>query len=773
MQVIDALISELRESGSYNSAVQAAPSVILWTDGAREWESSLPLLRGRLPELVVLGEYLPEIRQGPAIWIKCVIEGVLDEVQLPEDYTPIIYLPGIERRDLRAISTCPDRLKPLAELQYRGSWWIYSNSDREWSVSAFLSSRNGGLGLDVARDDATKQAMLRVLPEILTTNRDDLFGRRLEASDFNKLVSSDPIRDLLTWMNDPKRTEENWGVARWTAFVEIAETEFRFNPGTDGEITAAELLCRRQGGWETVWNRFEESCQQYPNLPALLLKAPVDLGSDGASYPLINQTDEEELERSLRQLLAETSDPVREALGRLEKKHGDRRSWVWSRLGLTPLAIAIESLAFIAEATGKVYAGGSAEEMAEQYQREYWRVDDEVLKVMAQQLSLGHKQLINDLLNIIYTPWLEAVTSNFQAVVKKQGYPGVRSTSNCATSAYQSGGEVVFFVDGLRYDVAHRLIDRLKPLGETELQHTWAALPSVTATAKSAVTPVVDRITGRETDRDFVPSLAESDADFSSHYLRKYLAEMGWSYLEEGDVGDTAKNAWVQNGDIDKEGHVKQLKLASRIDNLLDEIQERVEELVAAGWSRIRFVTDHGWLLLPEPMPKVTLPKHLAETRWGRCAVIKDSVDSGFQQVGWYWNPNVSIAIAPGISSFIAGHQYDHGGLSLQECMTPVITLQNAGATHGKQNISAEIGDIRWVGLNCRVSVQSEGEGVTAVLRTRVADDSSSISKPKPIKEGRCSLMVDDEFEGQSAVLVLLNSSGEVIAKKSTLVGEE
>ena len=133
----------------------------------------------------------------------------------------------------------------------------------------------------------------------------------------------------------------------------------------------------------------------------------------------------------------------------------------------------------------------------------------------------------------------------------------------------------------------------------------------------------------------------------------------------------------------------------------------------------------------------------------------------------------MSIAIAPGISSFIAGHHYDHGGLSLQECMTPVITLQAAGANGGKQNIAAEIGDIRWVGLNCRVSVQSEGEGVTAVLRTRVADDSSSISKPKPIKEGRCSLMVDDEFEGQSAVLVLLNSSGEVIAKKSTLVGEE
>lgn len=773
MQVIDTLISEVRESAAFNSAVQVAPSVILWTDGARQWESALPLLRAKLPELVVLGEYQPDLKQGPAIWIKCVIEGVLDTVQLPDDYTPIIYLPGVERRDLRAISTCPDPLKPLAELQYRGCWWIYSNSGRDWTVNAFLSSHNGGLGLDIARDEASQQAMLRVLPEILTSDREDLSGRRLEASDFNKLVSSDPVRDLLAWMNDPKRVHGSWDSARWTAFVGIARTEYRFNPDTDGEITAAELLCRRQGLWESVWSRYEESCQQYPNLPGLLLKVAIDLASDGSSYPAINRSEEERLEESLKHLLTEAPDVVRQKISRLEREHCDRRAWVWSRLGLAPLADAIETLNLIAAATGKVFAGATVEEMAEQYRNEYWRVDDEVLKLLAMPLSNSHRELLKELLNIIYTPWLDAVTNSFQRLVKSQGYPGISSEINEATAEYHAGGEVVFFVDGLRYDIAHRLSERLAPLGKLELKNTWAALPSVTATAKSAITPVTDRIIGRETDRDFIPSLVESDTDFSSHYLRKYLAEKGWTYLEEGEVGDTTKNAWVQNGDIDKEGHVKQLKLATRIDSLLDEVQERIEELLAAGWARIRIVTDHGWLLLPETMPKVSLPKTLTETRWGRCAVIKDSVDSGFQQVGWYWNPNVSIAVAPGVSSFIAGHHYDHGGLSLQECLTPVITLRNTRAAKGKQDATAEIKDIRWLGLNCRVSVLTDNDGVSAVLRTRVADDGSSISRPKPIKNGKCSLMVDDEFEGESAVLVLLDSNGEVIAKKSTFVGED
>src|SRR5690606_10751166 len=225
---------------------------------------------------------------------------------------------------------------------------------------------------------------------------------------------------------------------------------------------------------------------------------------------------------------------------------------------------------------------------------------------------------------------------------------------------YQAAGELVFFVDGLRFDLAQRLVQKAQSLGDVALKSNWTALPSVTATAKAAVTPVHDRLTGRTTDVDFEPSLLDEDKDFSSHYLKKFLAEKGWDYLNDGETGNPKKNAWVQSGDIDKEGHVKGLKLASRVDTLLDEVLERIEELMAAGWRRIRVVTDHGWLLTPEPMVKVDLPKHLTETRWSRCAVLRESVVSGFLQVGWFWNPQVSIAMAPGARSFKAGQHYDH-----------------------------------------------------------------------------------------------------------------
>jgi len=772
MKLLDLLVSELRASAAYNSNVQIAPSVILWTDKLRQWESALPLLQAALPELVVLGNYAPDKRAGPAIWVKCVIEGVLPDIELPSDRIPILYLPGVERRDLKAISSCPEELRPLAELQYRGCFWIYSNSGRDWTVNAFLVSNNGGAGLDVAKDERSQQAMLRVLPEILESDQVDLANRRLEAADFNKLVASDPVRDLLSWMNDESACRERWDTSRWLAFVGICETEYQFHPEKDGQLTAAEYLCQRQGIWESVWQRYAESCSHYPNLPQLLMKVHPDLAASRDSYPAINFREEADLENALKQLLQLNPAQARTILLDLESSHGQRRSWIWYELGLAPLTGVMQHLSVVASLTEHVFHGGGVQEMSLQYKERYWQVDDHVVRALAHPMPSNYQSLTQEILALIYTPWLHEVTQNFQSLVQSKGYPGSEGV-NEATAGYDVAGEVVFFVDGLRYDIAHRLFQTLSSVGETKMTSNWAALPSVTATAKAAVTPVHDRLTGRVTDRDFEPGLLDEDKGFSAYYLKKLLKEKGWQYLEEGDSGDPSRNAWVQSGDIDKEGHVKGLKLAARIDGLLNEVVERVEELLAAGWQKVRIVTDHGWMLTPAPMAKVELAKHLTETRWGRCAVLKDTVDSGYQQVGWYWNNAVNIAMAPGACSFKAGQHYDHGGLSLQECLTPVIEIINNKKPTSQPAIVATLSDIRWIGLTCRIQADTDSDNVVAVLRTHPADPGSEITKRKPLKDGKCQLMVDDQYEEHSAVLVLLDEHGNVLAKKPTLVGEQ
>ena len=139
-----------------------APAAILWPDKERQWEPLLPELRKRLP-LLTLGPYAPAERMGPAYYLRCMIARTLPDDVLPADATPIIYLPGVSRQELRAIEECPKHLQPLAELQYRGVLWTHKNG-RDWTVAGFLQNADDGLGVPVGADSATRDALLRALP---------------------------------------------------------------------------------------------------------------------------------------------------------------------------------------------------------------------------------------------------------------------------------------------------------------------------------------------------------------------------------------------------------------------------------------------------------------------------------------------------------------------------------------------------------------------------------------------------------------------------------
>ena len=166
--VIEALVQSLEAAAKFNSNDVVRPCAVLWTDHDAQWQLLIPQLRRFLPQLLTLGDYEPETRIGPAIWLRSVVDQALPDVELPEGTTPIVYLPGVSRQELRAVQECSDRLKPLVELQYRGVCWAQKNG-KDWTVAAFLVSGEGGLGLDVAHDANTRQAMLGALAELATT----------------------------------------------------------------------------------------------------------------------------------------------------------------------------------------------------------------------------------------------------------------------------------------------------------------------------------------------------------------------------------------------------------------------------------------------------------------------------------------------------------------------------------------------------------------------------------------------------------------------------
>ena len=696
---IEALRDSLTAAGRYNPDDVVRPAAILWTDADHQWAQVISQLQLLMPELFVLGEYDPDKKIGPAIWLRCVIDRTLPEVSVPAESIPVIYMPGVGRQILRAVHECPEGLKPLVELQYRGNCWTQKNG-KDWTVEAFLVSKDGGLGLEMARDSATRAALVLALPELIARPVSLFKGRHLEAEDFEKLIIEDPVKDMMVWLNRSAEVREQWPSAKWKTFRSRCKKEYKFDPEKDGELVAGERLGRKSEGWEPVWNRLAEAPALYNGVADVLRKSrPVNLGmwDDKSTWPQENENGEEQLRAELIKLEGMVADQARAKILELEEVHSGRRDWVWARLGQAPLAKALAHLVILARKTEQHLGGTSPKAMAEMYAVDGWQADDAVLAALAEAVSGADNQAVQVAIRSCYLPWLDSSALHLQKLIEQDPLP-----SHDQAEVMKGGKGCVFvFTDGLRWDTACRLLEKISAMGwRSQLSARWAALPTVTATAKPAISPVAMEIAGNEVEESFAPQVSVTGKSLTVDRFRKLLAQTQVQYLASDETGDPAGVAWTEQGEFDTLGHSLQAKLASRVNEQLDLLLERLQDFMAAGWKEIRIVTDHGWLLVPGGLPVTSLPKYLTESRWSRCAAIKEGAKVECPVVPWYWNQQHYVAVAPGVSCFAKGNEYAHGGVSLQECLVPVIVVKGeAKAGAGL----AVITKVKWTGLRCRV----------------------------------------------------------------------
>ena len=45
----------------------------------------------------------------------------------------------------------------------------------------------------------------------------------------------------------------------------------------------------------------------------------------------------------------------------------------------------------------------------------------------------------------------------------------------------------------------------------------------------------------------------------------------------------------------------------------------------------------------------------------------------GFPETSWFWDSAEAVVLAPGVSCFVAGMEYAHGGLTLQEALNSIL----------------------------------------------------------------------------------------------------
>lgn len=747
-----------------------APSAaLLWADADRQWAGLVARLQAVLPHLFVLGAYAPDKRTGPAIWLRCVVDRVLPGIELPPDVVPVLYLPGVARQSLRAGDECPRELQPLIELQYRGCVWHQRNG-RDWTVDAFLVSEDG-LGLDVAQDARTREAALRSLPLLAETPLEGLRGHRLESDDFDRLAVSDPTRDLLRWMGTGEAFRTSEGETRWKAFCGVCISEFKFGPDKKSPSDAAIALVEGSGKWGAVWQRFKEAPKLYPGVSQSLRELPgqLKLGFDPERSPRNNDEAEQRLRKELESIAASPQATAIAKIATLEAEHGRRREWVWAQLGESPLAGALAPLARLASAASTQLGGATIDGAVSAYVKDGCRCDRAALEALASVKAAADVSLIQSVVRALYFPWLDASARHFQSLVE-----GAENAARALVSGSQHEKDsCLMFADGLRYDVASMLADRLGAKGyRVCLNHRVAPLPTVTATAKPFASLSHEGLEGGEDIIDFNPRFKNSPQAANAQRLREDMAGRGIDLL--GDTPRPAKQGsiggWLETGRLDELGHKLGARLASQVDTELDALVDQVTGLFDAGWTRIRIVTDHGWLLMPGGLPHVAVPSHLTATKWSRCATVKGDAKPNVPVHAWHWNSHVRVASPPGVASFAPNTEYSHGGISPQECVVPELIVERGGAS-----TSATITAISWRGMRCRVVVTMNDPSVRVDLRLNWKQASTSIAmSPKEVgPAGEISLAVpDDSHEGAAATVVVVDAAGNVLDRKPTTVGE-
>jgi hypothetical protein len=769
LTLLDGLVQALQRTGIYNRNDQSPPAAVLWPDKERLWAPLLPALRGRLPVLT-LGEYDPPAFSGPAYWIRCALAGTLPGLELPAEGTPILYLPGISRQEIRAVEDCPRALQPLAELQFRGVLWTQKNG-KDWTLTAFLQSKDEGLGIDIASDTATREALQRSLERLAEEPLSALRKMApLRAAFFDKLLNPDEVRRILLWLNDPLGYPKRLPPAEWTAFCSLCRQKYQFHPEQDGPLTAARLLASQTGAWQMVWDRFAEAPGTYPDLPDRLRAAgplqPRLFDANGA-WPQENDAAEGSLREAMIKAAELPPAAARQEVQTLEKQHAHRRDWVWARLGNAPLVSALGPLNELSLHTARLLDGTSVDEIAAAYQSWGWKADAAVLQALEQVEKVDDTAAVKGLILTMYRPWLEQAARSFQQAAQVH-YPGPGDNHNALPGL--SNGSCILFSDALRMDQGQHLANELSSTGlDCQIHYHLAAFPSLTSTAKPAVSPARSQFTGQGMP-ELSPGMNGGSAALTADRLRSTLQEMGFQFLPGEQGGNPAGLGWTECGMLDTFGHQHGWKMARHLRGELDSLKIRVFSLLDSGWRQVIVLTDHGWLLLPDGLPKAALPEHLTVIRKGRCARLKPLSNTDQQTLPWYWDIQVPVAAAPDIHCYEAGKEYEHGGLSVQECVTPVIIIQRPADT-ARPEVS--IRSITWKGMRCHVQLDSGSNDLWVDLRSKAGDKTTSLaSAHMPNTSGMVSLLVENEdLAGQAAFAVVTTSAGLICAQSHTTIG--
>lgn len=659
----------------------------------------------------------------------------------------VVYLPGFETSDLepRPDGGLP-RLWGVFEYRYKGCVWGRAKAPEPGAVgqphtlATWLRSHGVSFADERTRRALTKDgadSLLSRYAERMRASSPDPWPSPLRVSDVLEALGGDPRQRLRAFLAAPANELRRWEEAGETGLVlaRLAE-EFGLVP-PEGEWGQEELAdaFAIQLALAEAFEAFGEP-EDFPyraRLPgtseqrrraAAFLREDVlphmelgprfrrRVGRLEKDYPLADWADArqgqplglpslgaERWRRFLRRLEERAADGWRAAADLLDSERealeaaaglpdGEEEArWATAR----DLADLLADVWRLGETLAR--SRGVAD-LIRLHQEEGWRVDRLHVRILAACVGSHGPAVVRRLADAAYLEHVSAAAERlWEALEGETSWPpaGLRDVSALRGALWERarGRKAVIITDGLRFDLACLVQDRLG--AAAELEAVLATLPTNTPFGMAALLPRpeegfrVDLSSGK-------PSITAGDlSGIETRDGRKnlLLTVTGAGKKRPGvgfaDLEDLLKHGTIPDGPlvvifdntIDELGHKGTEQFPLLVEKFAADLQRAIRLLHDAGVGEVHVVTDHGFLLLPpeavddqgrpELPPAQVLHKDL---RWA--ALKPDVAVDGLLRLPLPLDPEAAILAFPrGVRSLKKAESYMHGGISLQECVVP------------------------------------------------------------------------------------------------------
>jgi len=271
-------------------------------------------------------------------------------------------------------------------------------------------------------------------------------------------------------------------------------------------------------------------------------------------------------------------------------------------------------------------------------------------------------------------------------------FPSQTTIWNDLVKVRKGGRTAVIFVDALRLELAHALVERLQrdlDPGDLSLSPRLVTLPSVTDVCMPALLPdgdtrKVDYSDGWQITIGKSGNLATKAKRIA--YLRSKYAKIQ-VYNEISELLKTPTDQIPGSAElyitfhtaldsIGEEAHELALTIFSEV---LKDVEQAIRKFHEADITEIHIVTDHGFLLLDDisEADKVSVKdvpalkkssRYLVGRNLGHTDQLRIPIPGAENLEGWFAR-GLGVLRTPG------KYNYTHGGLSLQEVVIPCLTV--------------------------------------------------------------------------------------------------